>query len=148
MKKYEDRLETINAGLSKPRVKKDLDRINHVLGSLAKEFSGVSHYYKVIVLDNRLSLRPGEPITAIRVEYEKEEKGGSKLTHPGVYSLKTNDLALSPEQIWRTYIRLTKLESVFRSLKSELGLRPVYHQRKWRIDSTCSYQPWPISAFI
>jgi hypothetical protein len=48
--------------------------INHVLRSLAKEFSAVSHYYNVIVLDN--SLRPGEPITAIRVEYEKKEKGG------------------------------------------------------------------------
>ena len=30
-------------------------------------------------------------------------------------------------KLWRTYMMLTDLEAVFRSLKSELGLRPVYH---------------------
>ncbi|MDR1872434.1 MAG: transposase, partial [Deltaproteobacteria bacterium] len=70
-----------------------------------------------------------------RIDFAKIEKEGAKFTNPGVYSLKTNDFTLTPEEIWRTYIRLTKLESVFRSLKSELGLRPVYHQKKRRIDS-------------
>ena len=34
---------------------------------------------------------------------------------------------LSAEELWRTYVMLTDLEAVFRSLKSELGLRPIYH---------------------
>ena len=34
--------------------------------------------------------------------------------------------------MWRTYIMLTDLEAVFRSLKSELGLRPIYHQTEER----------------
>ena len=36
------------------------------------------------------------------------------------------------EKMWRTYIMLTDLEAVFRSLKSELGLRPIYHQKQHR----------------
>ena len=35
---------------------------------------------------------------------------------------------------WRTYMMLTDLESVFRSLKSELGLRPIYHRKPLRAD--------------
>ena len=38
------------------------------------------------------------------------------------------------ERLWRTYTMLTDLESVFRSLKSELGLRPVFHQKEDRSD--------------
>jgi transposase len=137
MKKYEERLRKLNEGLSKPRVRKDLDTINHALGSLAKEFSGVSHYYTVTVQDNRFTLSPGEALKVIRIAYEKKEDyaKGNKLTPPGVYCIKTNNVTMSAEEIWRTYIRLTKLESAFRSLKSELGLRPIHHQKKRRINS-------------
>ena len=38
------------------------------------------------------------------------------------------------EKLWRTYIMLTDLEAVFRSLKSELGLRPVFHHKEERAD--------------
>jgi len=30
--------------------------------------------------------------------------------------------------LWTRYVQLTQIESVFRSLKSELGIRPIYHQ--------------------
>ena len=54
--------------------------------------------------------------------------------HPGVYCLRTNQFDWDEERLWRTYILLTDLESVFRSLKSELGLRPVYHHKEDRAD--------------
>ena len=37
-------------------------------------------------------------------------------------------------QLWHTYTMLTDLEAVFRSLKSELGMRPVYHQKTHRVE--------------
>lgn len=55
-------------------------------------------------------------------------------THPGVYCLRSNEIDWDAEKLWRTYIMLTDLEAVFRSLKSELGLRPVYHQKEQRVD--------------
>ena len=54
------------------------------------------------------------------------------VTHPGVYCLRSNETGWDEEQLWRTYIMLTDLESVFRSLKSELGMRPVFHQKEER----------------
>lgn len=35
--------------------------------------------------------------------------------------------------MWRTYTTLTDLEAVFRSLKTELGLRPIFHQKEERV---------------
>ena len=37
--------------------------------------------------------------------------------------------------LWMRYVQLTQIESVFRSLKSELGLRPIYHQLEHRADA-------------
>ena len=45
-----------------------------------------------------------------------------------------NEMSWDEEKLWRTYTMLTDLESVFRSLKSELGLRPVFHSKEDRSD--------------
>ena len=55
-------------------------------------------------------------------------------THPGVYCLRTNVEDWDEEALWRTYTSLTDVEAVFRSLKSELGLRPIFHQTQRRSD--------------
>ncbi len=54
------------------------------------------------------------------------------ITDPGVYCLRSNVLDWDEEKMWRTYMMLTDLEAVFRSLKSELGLRPIYHHKQER----------------
>ena len=55
-------------------------------------------------------------------------------THPGVHSLRTNLLDWTPEALWHTYTLLADVEAVFRSLKSELGLRPVHHRTPRRAE--------------
>ena len=72
----------------------------------------------------------GKNATAIR--WEQRPVAGSKLTHPGVYCLRSNQTDWCAETMWRSYIMLTDLEAVFRSLKSELGLRPIFHQKQQR----------------
>jgi len=54
---------------------------------------------------------------------------------PGVYCLRTDRTEWNESTLWQTYTMLTDLEAVFRSLKSELGLRPVYHRLSKRIDA-------------
>jgi transposase len=71
-------------------------------------------------------------IQAIR--WARQPIDGSMHTHPGVYCLRSNQTDWDSERLWRTYIMLTDLEAVFRSLKSELGLRPVYHHKEERVD--------------
>jgi hypothetical protein len=53
----------------------------------------------------------------------------------GRYLLRTNLAENDPELIWRCYMQLCFVEEAFRTLKGDLGLRPVYHQRPDRIEA-------------
>jgi transposase len=53
----------------------------------------------------------------------------------GHYLLRSNLTAEDPEMLWTLYVQLTQIESVFRALKSELGIRPIYHQLEKRADA-------------
>lgn len=53
----------------------------------------------------------------------------------GRYLLRTNLSADDPELIWRCYMQLCFVEEAFRTLKGDLGLRPIFHQRPDRIEA-------------
>jgi len=47
----------------------------------------------------------------------------------GCYVLRSNVTEWSPEDLWRAYIQLTEAETAFRIPKSDLAIRPVWHQK-------------------
>jgi len=51
----------------------------------------------------------------------------------GCYVLRTNVQDWTPEALWRTYIQLSEAEAAFRINKSELSIRPIWHQREDRV---------------
>jgi hypothetical protein len=51
----------------------------------------------------------------------------------GAYVLRTNVSGWSDEDLWRAYIQLTEAETAFRIQKSDLSLRPVWHQKEDRV---------------
>jgi hypothetical protein len=53
----------------------------------------------------------------------------------GAYLLRTNCTEEDPAQLWRWYIQLTQAEAAFRTAKSDLGLRPIYHQKTQRVEA-------------
>src|SRR6266536_1097417 len=53
----------------------------------------------------------------------------------GHYLLRSNLTGEDPAVLWTRYVQLTQIESMFRSLKSELGIRPVYHRLEHRVDA-------------
>jgi transposase len=53
----------------------------------------------------------------------------------GHYLLRSNLTGEDPAVLWTRYVQLTQIESVFRSLKSELGIRPIHHQLEHRADA-------------
>jgi len=76
--------------------------------------------------------------TVITIRWSFDPTAHSKAALAGHYVIRSNDLSLSAEDLWRHYIQLTELEAVFRSLKSELGLRPIHHQ----LESRCKAHLW------
>ena len=121
-------MQKIADGLQKPRAEKRYNKLLERIGRLKQNSHGASQHYAV----NLVPDASGKTATALT--WEKSLAEGTMATHPGVYCLRSNELAWDEQRLWRTYTMLTDLESVFRSLKGELGLRPVFHSKEDRSD--------------
>jgi len=53
----------------------------------------------------------------------------------GHYLLRTNLVAEDPAVLWDRYMQLTQIEVAFKCLKSDLGIRPIYHQLEHRVEA-------------
>jgi transposase len=125
---FEAALLKLQAGLSKPRGTKDVAKIMERLGRAKQRYSRAAQHYQV-------ELTKDDSATQVRaITWTKRIKPGSAAAHPGVYCLRTTLVELDNATLWRTYVMLTNLESVFRSLKTDLGLRPVFHQIDRRVE--------------
>jgi transposase len=125
---FETALATLAAGLTKPRAQNKLADIQQRIGRLKEKSRGIGQHYQITVTADET----GENAAAIT--WEKTPVEGSMLTHPGVYCLRSNETTWDAQTLWHTYTMLTDLEAVFRGLKSELGLRPVFHHKEDRTE--------------
>jgi len=71
-----------------------------------------------------------------RVRWEKVEswRSWARLSE-GCYLLRSNVREWSAEELWQAYMQLTQAESAFRIHKSDLSLRPVWHQKQERVEA-------------
>jgi len=125
---FEAGLQKLAEGLHKPRCEKRHEKLLERIGRLKEKSRGASQHYSVSLTTDDT----GEWVTALT--WEKSLVPGTMATHPGVYCLRSSETTWDEERLWRTYTMLNDLESVFRSLKSELGLRPVFHSKENRCD--------------
>lgn len=126
--RFEAVLQKLADGLVKPRGTKDLEKILVRIGRAKERYARAAQHYRIDVAQDE------EKKTVCAITWEKRIQEGSAATHPGVYCLRTTRIDLDDATLWRTYTMLTNLESVFRSLKTDLGLRPVYHQIERRVE--------------
>jgi transposase len=77
-----------------------------------------------------------EPVTrqtfTFAVDKEKLRKAQMRAGH---YLLRSNLTEEDPGVLWEHYIQLTQIEAAFKTMKSELGLRPIYHQLEHRVEA-------------
>ncbi len=73
-----------------------------------------------------------EGLLSYRLDWEKLR---AARRHEGRYLLRTNMTADDPALIWRCYMQLCHVEEAFRTLKGDLGLRPIYHYKAQRIEA-------------
>ena len=67
----------------------------------------------------------------------------------GCYLLRTNLKGWKPEKLWKTYMQLTEAEAAFRTQKSELKIRPIWHHLEHRVQahilfSFLAYAMWKV----
>lgn len=127
--RFEQGLAKIAHALTRSRGEKRLSKITERIGRLKQKCFGIGQHYRIEYQTDAA----GRKLTALT--WTKHILPGSQLSDPGVYCLRSNETTWSAEQLWRTYVMLTDLEAVFRSLKSELGLRPIFHHKQARSDA-------------
>jgi len=122
--RFEEELIKAQSALSKKNGIKRYEKVIERIGRLKERFKRVAHRYEVTIKK--------EPETnkakAINWHLKETEENN------GVYVLRTNREELKEEQIWNIYNMLTDIEDAFRCMKSELGFRPIHHQKEVRAD--------------
>jgi len=113
--------------LEKLKSKASQYKISHVKlqSELEKLSQKYPHDYLKISTQLAEPIFSGEPI---------DEKKANSQNLDGNYLLKTTRKDLSDEQIWRMYVMLTRVEAAFRNLKTDLKLRPNFHQKEKRVN--------------
>jgi len=126
--RFEQGLAKLATGLEKPRSNKNRDKLLEKIGRLKEKSHGIGQHYTITTICDESGAK------VISLMWEKTPVDGTRLTHPGVYCLRSNELTWEEATLWHTYTMLTDLEAVFRSLKSELGLRPIFHHKEERAE--------------
>ena len=122
--------ETSILGLRRNRFEAALERLHSGLlikGRLKQRFSAVARHYEVTVE----KANTGPNASAVRLKRRPQYDEADETA--GAYVLRTSHIDWDIETILRTYWRITDIEATFNSLKSELGLRPIWHQLDHRI---------------
>jgi len=123
-----DKLQYLKDGLILKRRTKDYKKVIETIGRLKEKYPLISQYYSTAVI------KDPKGDNAIDITWSEKKTLENKSAINGIYCLRTNNQTMDEETLWKTYTTLTDLESVFKSLKSELGLRPIFHQTQTRVD--------------
>jgi transposase len=104
---------------------KDRGKIERRLGHIEARYPSVADLYQAQLVETAAGLRVDWQMLANRRAWQE--------TREGAYLLRTNLQADSAAELWTKYIQLTEAEAAFRVLKSELSIRPLFHQLEHRV---------------
>jgi hypothetical protein len=124
--RLEQVLERLARSLARGRLK-DRDKILLRLGRLQALYPQVANLYEweLVAADKGYELH-----------WRRHDANSERRRlREGAYLLRTNLRNKDPAELWRTYVQLTEVEAAFRALKSELAIRPLYHQLERRVQA-------------
>src|SRR5437016_3140467 len=99
------------------------------LGAAKKEAGGAARFVQVQVPPE------GQPVTWQSFHFQVDKPKLQKAeAQDGHYLLRSNLVGENPAVLWERYVQLTHIEAAFKTLKSELGIRPLHHQLGPRVE--------------
>src|SRR6267378_517014 len=126
--RFSNNMETALNGLEKAIVAgrlKDRNKMERRLGKIQARHPQVNDLYDVALRDTA---------EGVRLFWQmKEDRKNWRASREGAYLLRTNLKAETAEELWSKYMQLTEAEASFRALKSELSIRPLFHQLEPRV---------------
>ena len=117
-KRFEEELTKVYHALNKKHGTKTYDKVIEKIGRLKERYKRIARRYEITVTKNG-SL-------AISVTWQKKPEEH----YPGMYVLRSNRIDFTEQEFFDIFSMLTDIEDAFRSMKSELGLRPVCQRRR------------------
>ncbi len=127
--RFEEGLSKLHLGLSVKGRMKRRDKVLESVGRLREKYSKAAQQYSIEVDGDEKGRN------AVAVRFRRNHLHAEADEFSGSYLLRTTRKDWDCEAILRTYWKLSDIVATFRSLKSELGLRPVYHRLDKRIRS-------------
>jgi len=125
--RFEAELDKIKASLASKRGKRKYEYVQERVIRLRERFKSVSSFYAINI--------EHEDGKASSLSYTCDRKDDLENKYSGSYCLRTSHMNLSNEKIWSLYTLLNTVESAFRTLKTDLNFRPVYHQKESRAEA-------------
>src|SRR5213082_856120 len=104
---------------------KDRNKMERRLGKIQARHPSVNDLYEISLRDTSAGVRLFWHIQEGHQKWRESREGA--------YLLRTNLAAESAEELWSKYMQLTEAEASFRALKSELSIRPLFHQKERRV---------------
>ena len=130
--RFREHIETALARLANriARAQKAIDRsaTERQIGRLLGRNSRAAARYRIRLVDDPATPAGLRLAWSVRPEWDEWARACE-----GCYVLRTNLSDWTSEDLWRTYIQLSEAEAAFRIHKSELALRPIWHQREDRV---------------
>lgn len=114
---YEQALQQIKDGLNKKGGTKKKDKVWERIGRLKQKYQSTNKHYQIDVIANDLGI-----VTDIQWKQKPVPK------REGQYLLRTNLDEKEEQTQWAIYNTIREIESTFRTLKTDLDLRPIYHK--------------------
>jgi transposase len=128
--RIEEGLGRLARRVQKARRRLDRSQLERQIGRLLERNSRAAGRYLATLCEDQ-SLPAGVRLDwSIRPEWDELARFSE-----GCYVLRTNVNEWNAEALWQTYIQLTQAEAAFRIQKSELSIRPVWHQKKGRVQA-------------
>jgi len=122
--RFEERLQIIRKAVHSKGGIKQADKVHQRIGRAKERYPSVQQYYIIDVLVDEKTKNVTE------ITWKKDESGHSVKTEGlGVYFLRTNMNVSDEVVVWNVYNTIREIENTFRTLKTDLDLRPIYHKK-------------------
>ena len=123
-------LDRLRRRLAAARKPVDRDRVNRQIGRMLAKHSRAAKRWNVSLRESSANASGLQLVVQENTRWSSWTERSA-----GCYLLRSNVADWSEEDLWRTYIQLTEAEAAFRIHKSDLSIRPVWHQREDRVQA-------------
>jgi transposase len=121
--RFEEELQKIQTAIHRKGGIKKTDKVHQRIGRVKEKYPSVGQYYNIAVTEDEATN------LATEINWQKDEtKYNDKINNLGVYFLRTNLAVQDEVVVWNIYNTIREIENAFRTLKTDLDLRPIYHK--------------------